>query len=232
MLSAVLQKLREMNMEPNWDRKRTLIDVCSSAYPDVRPWQVRQECMRQTERLSPQRRKQDDDAAELYYIYLSQLLHPTDGHDTARHDSELVKVRAERQGMLDQPVLVSGNVRKSFLVLYMTANQLCCQQEWCELSARGSHTVASESKRAEHRRNFLYVASSSRSDHIAYRRDLAMLLSLCIEVEEYDAAFELCKFAFISSSLLFCLQFISICPSLTQCNSQTLCLLVRLQPTK
>jgi hypothetical protein len=29
---------------------------------------------------------------ELYYTYLSMLLDPMEGHDTARHDSELVEV--------------------------------------------------------------------------------------------------------------------------------------------
>jgi hypothetical protein len=29
---------------------------------------------------------------ELYYTYLSLLLHPSDGHEAARHDSSLVRV--------------------------------------------------------------------------------------------------------------------------------------------
>jgi hypothetical protein len=95
MLSAVLQRLREMRSDPSWDRRLTLMDVCSSAYPDVRPWQVRQECTK-LRKDSPNKKKESDEAEDLYYIYLSQILHPTDGHDTARHDSELVKVRGKQ----------------------------------------------------------------------------------------------------------------------------------------
>ena len=75
-------------METSHERKQAIIDLCASAYPDVRPWQVESAC-----RLSkPVKTSTDEDMKEFYYSYLTLLLHPIDGHDTARRDPSLVKV--------------------------------------------------------------------------------------------------------------------------------------------
>jgi hypothetical protein len=82
MLSAVLQKLHGILNETTFERRQAVIDLCAAAYPDIRPWQVDSAC----------NRNQPTTRINLYYLYLSQLLHPTDGHDTARRDASLVKV--------------------------------------------------------------------------------------------------------------------------------------------
>ena len=68
--------------EKLFDRKQAIIDLCAAAYPDIRPWQVESACGDGPSSGSD----------NLYYIYLSQLLHPIDGHDAARRDAVLVKV--------------------------------------------------------------------------------------------------------------------------------------------
>lgn len=78
MMSAVLQLLYNISQETAPDRKQAILDFCVAAYPDIRPWQVESACK---------------GASDVYYSYLSQLLHPMDGHDSARRDSVLVKVR-------------------------------------------------------------------------------------------------------------------------------------------
>ena len=82
MMSAILQLLQGILKEKNLDRKQAIIDLCASAYPDIRPWQVESACYEE----------QTSGNNNLYYIYLSQLLHPIDGHDAARRDASLVKV--------------------------------------------------------------------------------------------------------------------------------------------
>lgn len=84
MLSAVLQLLQGIQFETSRDRKQAIIDLCSSAYPDVRPWQVETACRPAA--------SNDVNTAELYYSYLSLLLHPLDGNDLARRDPLLVNV--------------------------------------------------------------------------------------------------------------------------------------------
>ena len=85
MLSAIIRQIRAMRHHKVEQRSR-LIHLAVSAFPDVRPWLVRKGCLEgggddssHTENLN-----------ELYYVYLSLLLHPTDGHEAARHDSDLV----------------------------------------------------------------------------------------------------------------------------------------------
>jgi hypothetical protein len=80
MLSAVLQVLQNIQQEPSLDRKQVVLDFCVSAYPDIQPWQVEKSC---------------EGAPNLYYSYLSQLLHPMDGHDSARRDAALVQTWCE-----------------------------------------------------------------------------------------------------------------------------------------
>lgn len=95
----------------------------------------------------------EKELAELYYEYLSLLLHPTDGHEGARHDPTLVK-------------------------------------EFCTLSIKGKVNASARSKR---RSNFLQVASRTSSDHLAYTRDLPLLLKLSMDAKEFDLALDLGK---------------------------------------
>lgn len=88
MLSAVVQLLHGIRQEHAKERKIAIIDLCSSAFPDVRPWQVAKSCGVGQEDSS----KASEDMLYLYYTYLTLLLHPVDGHDSARHDPCLVKV--------------------------------------------------------------------------------------------------------------------------------------------
>jgi hypothetical protein len=74
------------------------ITLLVSAYPDLQPW-----CVREASATSPT----EDDAAEeqhsdsscsgddgsFYMEYLSALLHHEDGHDAAKRNEALVKVR-------------------------------------------------------------------------------------------------------------------------------------------
>lgn len=84
MLSAVIEQLHSLR-DPDFpkDRRLQVIDYCTSAYPDVRPWQVRRACVEST--------AGNDEISSLFYTYLSALLHPIDGHDSARNDKQLVK---------------------------------------------------------------------------------------------------------------------------------------------
>jgi hypothetical protein len=73
-------------------------DLCVSAYPDVLPWQVRQACLEpSSDRVRPGAALtcSRGDLEDLYYSYLSQLLHPFDGNDNARHDEELLEEYCE-----------------------------------------------------------------------------------------------------------------------------------------
>lgn len=80
MLSAVLQLLQNIRQETSPDRKQIVLDFCVSAYPDIQPWQVESAC---------------EGAPEVYYLYLSLLLHPIEGHDSARRDPKLVQTWCE-----------------------------------------------------------------------------------------------------------------------------------------
>ena len=89
MLSAVMQRLYNINSERTIERKKKLIELCSAAYPDVRPWQVKRHCV-----TLPQSKPTSDadEMANLYYVYLTFLLHPTEGNEIARRDPSLVAV--------------------------------------------------------------------------------------------------------------------------------------------
>lgn len=87
-LSAVVQRLHNVKKESSKDQRLVTIQLCASAYPDVRPWQVDHECREVSNGVSKNRN--DSDLDDLYYNYLTYLLHSTDGHDTARADPALV----------------------------------------------------------------------------------------------------------------------------------------------
>lgn len=87
MLSAVVQRLRGLSKENSPELRQATIDLCASAYPDVQPWQVQKQC-----RPFPKTDQENKELADLYYTYLSLLLHSMDGHESARRNSDLVKV--------------------------------------------------------------------------------------------------------------------------------------------
>jgi hypothetical protein len=97
-LSAVVSKLSIVRYDTKAERRRVLINLCMSAYPDIQPWQVREACLElpppvksDTEIFKP---CTEECLRKLFYLYLSMLLHPVDGHNVARLDSNLVKVRS------------------------------------------------------------------------------------------------------------------------------------------
>jgi hypothetical protein len=93
MLSTVIQRLHLIRTEPTPERRLRTIDLCASAFPDVRPWQLRKECMPVEDTATePLTKALKVELKDLYYTYLSLLLHPSDGHEAARHDSSLVQV--------------------------------------------------------------------------------------------------------------------------------------------
>jgi hypothetical protein len=92
---------------------------------------------------------------DLYYLYLSHLLNPLDGHEAARHNADLVK-------------------------------------EFCEWSVGIKPRPSKNSKRFD---NFYNIASRSQIQHKRYRRDLMMLLELCMIINKDDLSLDLGKFA-------------------------------------
>lgn len=86
MLSAFVERLNALRTEKLEESGRKVIDWCASAYPDLQPWQVKKECM-VTDGL-----KARQPLSGLYYAYLTDLLHPIDGHDGAKRESCLVNV--------------------------------------------------------------------------------------------------------------------------------------------
>jgi hypothetical protein len=85
MLSAIIQQIGKIEMKKPEERIH-LIHLAVSAYPDLRPWILRNACI---EKLRSE--TEIDEFKGLYYTYLSLLLHPSDGHEGARKDIELVK---------------------------------------------------------------------------------------------------------------------------------------------
>jgi hypothetical protein len=87
MLSTIVERLQSIKNGFEPDMWLSTIDLCAAAYPDVQPWQVQAECSG----LDGGEHKEE--LQDLYYIYLTQLLHPMDGHELARRDRDLVRVR-------------------------------------------------------------------------------------------------------------------------------------------
>lgn len=86
MLSSILERLHSLKNSFVPDMWLATIDLCAASYPDVQPWQVRAVCV-------DQENDRKMELEDIYYIYLSQLLHPMDGHDAARKNRDLVRVR-------------------------------------------------------------------------------------------------------------------------------------------
>lgn len=95
MLSAIVKCLPLIRKESNADRRQVLVDICVSAYPDLCPWQLKEALLDHQENTAGETLASDtkNDLRDLYYYYLSSLLHPHDGHEAARQDAGLVEVR-------------------------------------------------------------------------------------------------------------------------------------------
>jgi hypothetical protein len=94
MLSAIVKCLPLIREERNKERRQMLVDVCVSAYPDLCPWQVKQALIEFSagEDGVGLNKGLKGELKDLYYYYLSSLLNPQDGHETARHEKHLVEV--------------------------------------------------------------------------------------------------------------------------------------------
>jgi hypothetical protein len=108
MLSTVIQRLHLIRTASASERRVPTIYLCAAAFPDVRPWQVKKECSPEgrtaTEPLPEDLKVELED---LYYTYLSILLHSLDGHEAARSDSSLVQVRSSVTALgIQEEVLV------------------------------------------------------------------------------------------------------------------------------
>jgi hypothetical protein len=101
MLSAVVQCLPLIKEESSADRRQQLVDICVSAFPDLCPWQVKQALLDTAGGSDVAKRMKD-----LYYYYLSNLLHPHDGSDAARRDPALVQVSVDCQAKCTADVTV------------------------------------------------------------------------------------------------------------------------------
>eukprot|EP00980_Cylindrotheca_fusiformis_P028429 scaffold22599_cov139-Cylindrotheca_fusiformis.AAC.20 len=165
-LSAALSFLHSIRTEKKIQRREVIRSLCVSAYPDIRPWQVREVCFdSETPNTPAQKTGKDKWLKEYYYGYLSMLLHPNQGNESARSDGALVKV-----GIRDVDVL-----------------------EWCEWSV-GLDPLDKdhvETVKEEWRKNFFDVAARSSSDHLRYRRDLKFLLELSMKIDEKNLALDL-----------------------------------------
>ena len=130
-LSAVLKCLEDVRFETKEGRRKVLLDLCVAGYPDIQPWQVRTACLSFLQSGSNETRNQCSNATmeDLYYGYLSRLLNPIDGHETAREDSNLLKEYCEwsvgtptRMENFINIATPSSNYHKSYrrdLVLYL-----------------------------------------------------------------------------------------------------------------
>ena len=84
--------MEDIRFETNEGRRKVVIDLCVSGYPDIQPWQVRTACLSLPESESKTRDNCSTNILEdLYYTYLCCLLDPEKGDESAREDLGLVK---------------------------------------------------------------------------------------------------------------------------------------------
>lgn len=91
-------------------------NMCVSAYPDLRPWQVRKACLN-IDKPNTRLQMTDDESwlMDYYYEYLSMLLHPQQGNDAARMDTALIKEWCEWSiGILPNGTKRGSNRRENF----------------------------------------------------------------------------------------------------------------------
>jgi hypothetical protein len=99
--------LHNLRYDTKQERRKLVCELCVSAYPDILPWQVRQACLGpKSGQALPEAQMScsEEELEDHYYCYLSQLLHPFDGNDRARHDEELLEEYCEWSvGVLPRP---------------------------------------------------------------------------------------------------------------------------------
>jgi hypothetical protein len=178
MLSAVLLRLNTIRSCTTSSHLELTIELCASSFPDVRPWQVKKVCLSDQDESNKSTGPSASELRDLYYSYLSLILHPRDGHDTARRDRELVKVSMIMRGA---SFLVSSVYGHSPVLFPLPP------QEWCEMSVEGGEVDRKK------RKNFLSVASRASSDHLVYERDLVVLLALSAKGHDRTLALDLGK---------------------------------------
>ena len=91
-LSAVMERLHSLRYQEDKQQREVIRNMCVSAYPDLRPWQVRKACLN-IDKPDTRLHMTDDESwlMEYYYEYLSMLLHPQQGNESARVDAAIVK---------------------------------------------------------------------------------------------------------------------------------------------
>jgi len=92
MLSGLLVQLQDFPKEK--ENRRRILSLLSSAYPDVKPWQVQQASSNRSifnAKIVNNGGDEFDVFDPLYFEYLSMLLDPDEGSDGARRNRELVK---------------------------------------------------------------------------------------------------------------------------------------------
>lgn len=191
MLSVLVQRLLGM-ASLHTDQYLVTIDLCAAAFPDVQPWQVRQACIGGFEVPVEDHTAlmtRDKTLIDLYYIYLSHLMHPTEGHEIPRHDVELVKV--------------SGRWNHRDLgAFHCTDNALSIIQEWCELSILQLDYGTLKERPMDRVKNFYAIASRASSYHLAYARDLVLLLTLASTLSDPDLSLDVGEFRLLDCQFL------------------------------
>lgn len=86
MLSAIIDHLPKIIRECSEQQQNSRLSLLVAAYPDLKPWQI--------QAISPNKASIEPTESfnEFYYKYLSLLLDPESGNDSARRVPELVRV--------------------------------------------------------------------------------------------------------------------------------------------
>jgi hypothetical protein len=171
-----------------------MMPLLVAAYPDLRPWQVRKAATvtnADGEKISKSTTIKDNN--DFYYNYLSLLLHPEEGSDTARRDGSLVEVGIFLLShfflMFRCNSFSSSNTAASFLFGLP-------RQEWCRLSVPSrsvKEKIIPGSNQDIRLKNFLSVASKSSDYWMLYRRDLPLLLNFSMGIQHHGLALDLGK---------------------------------------
>lgn len=175
MLSAIIQRLRVIRLDKRAEHRRSLISLAASAFPDLRPWQLRAALL-----SNEDEKNEAEGLSELYYEYLSLLLHPLHGNGKARRDASLIQVRLTKYLRLRWQV-------SHLLFVYQL-------QEWCKLSVDVNVDTVKSGTEDKRKKNFFAVASRSSSSHLNYYRDLPFLLDLSMQARESNLALDIGKY--------------------------------------
>ena len=94
LLSALIESLKFSILDDN------ALSLLVSAYPDLKPWQVKKYC---TDSGS-------ENSLLYYYSYLSLLLDHIDGNKKARRDRTLVNVSETCNNLINSQVMISSHI--------------------------------------------------------------------------------------------------------------------------